>query len=248
VLGLRCRPDPVDQALTQRVKSGRYSDRLGRRWAVDGHGHVASWFRDVRALRNRVVHGGHSPTESETDAALHAAYGLVAFFQERLRDRIARYPRTLWMSGGHLITPARQLDRHVRPLQADAGELDWRETARRWQDVMRNAGAEGIWATSDPTDEARDLLAVKHASGRLEWVVVAWASNRACRVQLPPDFAPPEVLKSVESIKVPTDLEAVSIHIGAPKIPHVNGPWIAAYRLVPLRPVMVTGEALDPPN
>lgn len=228
-----------DESLTRRVKSGQYSRRLGGNWSIDGKGAVAAWWRAVRAVRNRVVHSGHDPSWDEASAAYDAAAGLFAFVVERLGRSIATYPRTAWLAAADQVAPIRRIEQHVRPLLDDPTESTWRETARRWQDVMRCGMAEGIWHSSDPNHETHHLVAVKRHSGEIEWVMAAVESDRACRVDPPDGYIAEAVLRMIEEREVPAALGAASIFVDAPTMPEPAGDWVAACHLIPMRSVTV---------
>ncbi len=238
------------QSLARRVTSSEYSGRLSGSWSVDDDGPVGLWFREVRALRNRVVHGGDEPSTGEAATAVLAAKNLFNFATQLLRKAVAKYPRTAWMAVGPALSkPAVKL--HAGPLFNDSREPAWRETARRWERVMHKGVAYGEWQQSDPATELRQLVAIKHATGEVVWAI-AVESGRASRIVEPVDFVSDEQRGVLAEVEVPHDMPAVSVSFTVDRrplepLPDAPGPWVPAYRLVPGQAVMVTGESIDAP-
>ena len=240
-----------NQSLTQRVRSGSYAARLKGSWTFAGDGPIARWFGSVRGVRNRVVHGGDEPTTAEAVEAMASALELTNFIVDRLRHRVSKYPRTAWMAGAPAFLSNRSLNRHVLPLTEDPREPPWRQTARRWEWVMHQGTDDGAWSQRDPAQEAHHLVAVKHATGAVVWAF-ATESGRASRIGEPVGCLSKEHLDGIARLEVPEHLPAINVELvrepsSTHPLPPPSGPWVAAYHLVPGGPVMVTGEALDPP-
>jgi hypothetical protein len=69
--------------------------RLGGNWDPNSHAAFGSYWSKLYQLRNRVVHGGYSPSGAEANGALDAFFAVREFVSERLWDRSRTYPRAL---------------------------------------------------------------------------------------------------------------------------------------------------------
>jgi hypothetical protein len=117
--------------------TGQLIPRLGGNWNPNSHGAFGSYWTKLYRLRNRVVHGGYSPSAAEANDALGAFYTVREFVSERLWDRRKKYPRALlakvgsnglvrrgWMTATVRVRSAR--------FQAEPYPFYWaRDTAKR---------------------------------------------------------------------------------------------------------------------
>jgi hypothetical protein len=78
-----------------RVRS-QYATRLGGRWDL-GSGQLHAWDKSIATVRNRVVHAGYRPAQSESSSAMTALANLERFMGDRLSDRWRSYPKTAWL-------------------------------------------------------------------------------------------------------------------------------------------------------
>lgn len=76
--------------------SSRFHSRLGGIWKLKGEGPIADWRRDVADLRNRVIHTGYEPDETDVYKACAATDSLKAYVGTLLKNRtkIEKYPFT----------------------------------------------------------------------------------------------------------------------------------------------------------
>ncbi len=124
--------------LVRRVKSN-FAELLGGRWVLDGDGPVAGWFDKCYTMRHRVVHGGYSPTRSEAEAALDAAFSLSFYCWERLVEKRKTFPRTTLMviaeeglrKRGKWCAFMQEFSRDVAP-----AEPSWRESFVQWREKV----------------------------------------------------------------------------------------------------------------
>lgn len=83
-----------DQSLTARIKA-RYQTFLGGSWDTTlGKTPIGRWARDVRDLRNRVVHLGYHPTDVEVRQCLATAGVLEDWLRGRVAAKRNQFPRT----------------------------------------------------------------------------------------------------------------------------------------------------------
>ena len=232
-----------ENPLLQRVRSNAYSGRLRGDWRLNVGGPIADWSNHIRSLRNRLLHTSYVPTAFEARSALESTVGLMGYLAGLLRDVTARYPRTAFMYGGEKLFSRTALGRHLRPLQRSDDEPSWKEVSRNWQDVMNRGRKDGAWSLGEPSLDECSLLAVKHATGEARFALLHAPSERAASVS-EPDMSL-EQRASLAQLSPPPGMRAISVKLMDNELPRERGPWLAAYRLVPMRPVMVTGERFD---
>ncbi|MFT6292148.1 MAG: hypothetical protein ACJAR2_002762 [Ilumatobacter sp.] len=230
-----------DQVLVQRIKKAMFSDRLEGDWDIDGDGPVGSWFRNVATPRNSMLHTGRTPSQKEANEAMSAYNELVKHIGERLLANAAKYPRTMWMILGADQVPVNARV-HVEPLLESPDEPDWKATSMKWSEVMRNGTRFGAWRESTVSaDNARTVLVI-HPDGQRTWLMVDEAAHRAKELSAAPSEISSQALASAEGIQPGEEFGTVAF--GAPQTDQ-EGPWLPAYRLLPLHQVMVSGESLD---
>ena len=229
--------------LLDRVRSNAYLARIRGDWRLNGSGPIATWFSDVRGLRNRLLHSRYVPTINEARSALQGAHDLVSFLERRLGASVPAYTRTAFMLGGENAFSKSAARGHLHPLQRSPKEPIWTESARRWQDIMSRGRRDGEWSLGDPLIDECAVLAVKHATGELRYVMLHQASERAATVAEPEMSVPQKDF--VRLLQPPDDVPAVSAKLMGVAVPSQRGPWVASYRLTPMRSVMVTGERFD---
>jgi hypothetical protein len=82
--------------ILRRIKQ-ELTPRLKGNWSFDS-GAVGDWHRATYKMRHRVVHGGYTPSPTETGDALEAALGLQRFVMDRIAQRRTAYPRAALMT------------------------------------------------------------------------------------------------------------------------------------------------------
>lgn len=235
--------------LMKRVRSNEFSARLGGDWDVDGDGSIGQWARRVAWRRNNMLHTGEEMTLDDAEDAFDAGFGLLMFLRSELLDAADRYGRTMWMLVGRPDVPDAIRDTHIKPLLDDPTETKWTDSSAHWIRVMRYSRKHGEWGRpANPEDVA--LVAITYPDGHLVWVVVDERLERGLIVKDPSSWASDEVRSGVAQRKVGDTAQvaritkATSSHDSTVPLP-VEGEWVAAYRLLPGRPAMVTGEELD---
>lgn len=110
-------------------------DLLGGAWDRS-RGALGEWNSDLAYLRGRVVHRGHRPDPSETEAAFRAAERLHEHVVTRVTARRSRFPHAAWLLVGPKELERRQAwDGAVRAL-GDGETLaddDWLLAYDRWR-------------------------------------------------------------------------------------------------------------------
>jgi len=71
------------------------ASRLGGNWSPNSGGAFGTYWSKLYLLRNRVVHGGYSPSGVEAETALDAFFAIREFISERLWHHSRAYPRAL---------------------------------------------------------------------------------------------------------------------------------------------------------
>jgi hypothetical protein len=108
--------------------------RLKGRWDWNGRGPVGDWGKELRVLRNRVVHGGYRPTVEEADRTL----AITKAVDEHLRFRLARswekYRRSaLLVIGKPGFQRKGQWHDHMEKWIKSQAEPDWIVSYRDWR-------------------------------------------------------------------------------------------------------------------
>ncbi|MEO3809018.1 hypothetical protein ABGB17_08455 [Sphaerisporangium sp. B11E5] len=161
----------------------RYSGRLGGLWSVKDPGPVRDWAEKIAELRNRVVHGGHSPGLKEASASLNALTGLETFVVGLLCDPTvsSRYPRSAIVLAGGTLVERDLMTRRMRALSEDPGEPDWVETFSRWRTSTWRLAGERAGEQVPPAAHDAALIAVLHVDDRLDWVLHDYKAGKAAR-------------------------------------------------------------------
>lgn len=123
----------------QRRVATQFPPRLKGGWKPRGTGPVADYFEDLVWLRNRVVHTGTVPTDTEASAAFDALTGLEHFCGDRLcaAGVLKRYTRTAMSFLGERGIRARNAwNNHVQTLVLDPGEPDWIDAFARFRHLV----------------------------------------------------------------------------------------------------------------
>lgn len=235
--------------LTKRLRAGHFQSRLAGDWDVDSDGPIGAWIRRVARRRNRMLHTGEESTLGDARDAFEVALELIEFMRNELLDAVERHPRTTWMMLGMRQVPVTVKDQHIEPLLADQTETAWASTAAHGIRVMCYARKHGEWTRpAKPEDVA--LIGVVHPDRQFVWVAMDERLERGLLIDDPSPWLSEEQRQSVG--QTPTPDEPFSIRMGRPPghptwdpPMSVDGDWIAGYRLIPGRPAMVTGDALD---
>lgn len=118
--------------------------RLGGTWSTKSCP-WEQWISRCRALRNRIVHGGHDPSRAEVQSAIDSVDKLQEFVFDRLSARADKYPRAALM----LVSEKGLRDRKAwsRPLERFARETadeeaPWIESFGTWHSAVSDSSAE----------------------------------------------------------------------------------------------------------
>lgn len=117
-----------------RVKS-EFSPFLGGNWDLSRLGPLNDWAQSVANLRNDVVHGGLTPSDTDVQEAFEKTYGLVTELVDRLTNQrnLNRFTRTaVLLAGNQGLEKRDRRTRRVRNLQEKASEPEWFVCSRNW--------------------------------------------------------------------------------------------------------------------
>jgi hypothetical protein len=124
-----------DIGLSRRLRTF-YPPRLGGDWNTrDPNSVIGEWARDVRDLRNQVVHRGYWPTEEEASRAVQTAEKVEDFVKGCLAAKRNKYPRTTLLVLGRpglqrLGLYAGQIKKFAETVANK--EPDWLESYGHW--------------------------------------------------------------------------------------------------------------------
>ena len=237
--------------ITGRVRR-HFHARLGGDWSLDGNGPISAWSKDVVAVRNRVIHAGHEPTDAEVSDARGASLDLQTFVQHRLLERVAMYPRTAMATLGQSAGRPGDPDDPIGKLLSDPTETEWKPTFTRWRHCMHQLRA-SLRSTVAVDVSQANIVVVQRRTGHVQWVAhdpsqrLAAIINRedlggTSEAQL---NALDTVLRVRESAGLDEDVSTAVM--GAFLLADEPVDWVPEYRLVPLTGVMVNRQDLDPP-
>jgi len=109
--------------------------RLGGSWSLGGGGAIAAWWKELRPLRNRVVHAAYVASVDEGERALKITQTVDTFLRRRLAERAPKFPKTAL-----LVLGVPGLERHKRwskrlsaVVDMSASEDDWVKAAAAWR-------------------------------------------------------------------------------------------------------------------
>lgn len=235
--------------LAKRVRS-QYHPRVGGTWNSNGGGPIKSWYRDIAALRHRVVHAAYEPTIDEARVSLQALKSLQDFIVSRLTSdaNIRRYPRTaMAFIGRDGLQHLGQWMSRLEDLQGDPNEPPWVATFARWKATMQKSRGSTPADSLEPKAEESIVVAVFHPGDKVVWVLHHYATAMA-HVAEPPVHLSSEQSESLNQLlSEHRDLvHPLSVAMyGVKANPAKNHEWVNEYRLLPLLNVMVDGSDLD---
>ncbi|WP_157552496.1 hypothetical protein [Jiangella gansuensis] len=233
-----------DSGLEWRIRS-QYHNRLGGVWNLDRPGALATWRRDLAALRHRVVHAAYTVRHEEANAAARAMEDVFSFVSDRLAtpQNIRRWPRTaIGLLGTARLEELGLLTRRTRDLLTDPNEPNWAATFLRYQIAVAHARSDAA-ELFDAPDEARSVVfALIQPDGRVSW----WLHDRTARCVrqcLRPEL-PEEQEASFENWRAGIPLvdltEPVTmVMMGATSSPVHGSHWHPEYKVLPLEGIMV---------
>lgn len=154
-----------------RVKSGMYASRIGGDWDVYKSEMMKRW-QMLRYTRNKAVHGGMEPEDSEIVAAHNAVDKIVSWGIDLLADNMARYPITLFALAGRGGLERRELwAQFIEFMNREGGEspASVHDIFGNWsREVMRNHPHADNKTTKD---DKCQLVCVLHQNGQRYWVL-----------------------------------------------------------------------------
>jgi hypothetical protein len=129
----------VEGQMAKRLQ-GELAPRLGGRWQRDQPGPVHDWYHAVARPRNRVIHGGYTPSEESAGEALRATRSLEKFAFDRLAAHRNDYPRSTLMTIAPEGLDRRDLwngkIRNFVESGAAEREPNWQTDFRAWRDLV----------------------------------------------------------------------------------------------------------------
>lgn len=128
------------ESLVKRLKT-YYAPRLGGNWNMDDPSSALhSWKVNLQDCRNRVVHSGIIPSDSDARAALDAHHAAEEYLVNRLIEKRNAYPRTTLMLSG--IQGLQRRDLFKGKIAVVANEAPphnaWLVELRTWMDEVES--------------------------------------------------------------------------------------------------------------
>jgi len=121
------------QSLPVRLQQ-QIAPRLKGRWDWNGAGPIGDWGKELRVLRNRVVHGGYRPTEVEADRTLVIAHAVDEHLRVRLARSWQKYRRSaLLVIGKPGFQRKGQWHDHMERWIKSQAEPDWIVSYQDWR-------------------------------------------------------------------------------------------------------------------
>lgn len=219
-------------------------DLIGGSWDPKVQPPLRAWQEHVAHLRNRTIHGGYAPTQTEASNAIDVTNELHLFCMRLLSERRSKYPRTALVSFGQekllgegLSTPETQ-----REFEEGDGE-DWLLRFQRWRTCLDRLTERALGRVTVDASEAYSI-AVIEAPGQIRWVRHHRDAGLAANAETPegPEFAATlETLRRlVEAGPVHEMPISVASGVSAPLT--LIEDWVAEHRRIPLCGVMASGE------
>ena len=90
-------PDEINERIEEttfkKLLVAEMSSILGGKWSLeDENAPVASWYKDVYQLRNRIVHGGYIPSEREITSAIVSSENFRSYVHSRIAENLKKKP------------------------------------------------------------------------------------------------------------------------------------------------------------
>ena len=211
-----CGDARYSQSITKLI-SREFPPRLGGSWQLKGDGLIAHVHQNVFQLRNRVVHGGYTPNNQESEKAVDAYKELNDWIIQRLNTRKDRYKLAALMLS---VNPQYELDKQ-RIQQLDDLMLDQtipitirdnficykREVERYMQNRdLRNGGA------FSGELENTDVAILAFPNGKVQWWLRDRENGVACLAKRPQ--LNPFQINTVKDVRRYVKKEGV-LHTGA---------------------------------
>lgn len=113
-----------------------YAPRLGGDWSLN-RGKLGNWTPDIASIRNRVVHGGYTPSHSEARTAIDSLSEIQTFLGERLAYKYKKYRRTCWLYlGEEGLRRTNQVNKVRRDPVNDSTIVKWIREFGEWWDPI----------------------------------------------------------------------------------------------------------------
>ncbi|WP_282828655.1 hypothetical protein [Gulosibacter sediminis] len=233
--------------ISSRVKT-LYARRLKGRWETEGSGPVATWYRDTMLLRNRIVHGGLSPTLVQARQALEGVSLLESFVIERLTqaETLNHYLRTAYSLVGYPGLKRRNLlsSRRTALLQSIIEDSGWSERLTRYRTAVAMDRDRQDGALPGPDVSNARLLLIVQKDGSTSWALLSETTGLAAEVSEAEalNSLSEETLNTLEGRRAQPDRDAqdetIVVDVSRVRDPAIHGAWIPEYQLIPTLSVM----------
>lgn len=233
--------------MISRVKA-LYSERLKGRWETEGTGEIATWHRNTMQLRNRIVHGGISPSLEQARDALEGVSLLESFVAERLTqsENLSRYLHTAYSLVGYPGLDRRDLlsKKRLERLELLTGDNGWSERLTRYRTAVAMARDRRDGALPEPEVSNARLQLVFDMDGRTYWALWSEITGLAVEVDETESLSSldEETKKTLACTRAQfehdTRDEAIVVDVARVRDPVVQSEWKLEYHLIPSLPVM----------
>lgn len=228
--------------ITSRVKA-LYSGRLKGRWEPEGSGEVATWHRNTMLLRNRIVHGGLSPSLEQARDALEGVSLLESFVTERLTqpETLSHYLHTAYLMIGYPGLERRNLlsKRRMTVLEPIIEDNDWSERLTRYRTAVAMDRDRRDGALPGPDVSSARLQLILEKNGNTSWALWSETTGLAVEVAETESLSTlsEETKKTLNRSRTQLDCEAqdkaMVVDVNRVRDPAIQGEWLLEYHLIP---------------
>lgn len=169
--------------VTKKVTS-QFAGRLGGQWNTKQPGPIRDWRVNLADLRNRAVHGGHTPDDRMIQTAFESLEALERYIGDRLAANMREYPATTQIFlGAEGLARRGKITAFQQAVRQDNSYLPPApgQYFRRWNEEVTRIRA-GCHVGSA---ENADLFLVRYPNGLHRWFIQDNYSGLAAQVAPP---------------------------------------------------------------
>ncbi|QUY62382.1 hypothetical protein [Gulosibacter molinativorax] len=233
--------------ISSRVKA-LYDRRLKGRWEIGGSGPIATWYKDTMLLRNRIVHGGFSPSSELAQKAIDGVALLESFVTDQLTKPqiLSSYLHTAYSLVGYPGLERRNLlsKRRLEVLEPIIEDSDWSDRLTRYRTAVAMDRERRDDALPAPDVASARLQLIVNPDANRSWALWSKETGLAAEVleaealSTLSDESRENLDSHREQFEREAKEQAIVVDVKRNSGPVVQGEWVLEYHLIPTLSVM----------
>lgn len=221
--------------------------RIGGNWSLDSSSPYTAWKGTLYQTRNRLLHGGYTPTPQECESAIKSLDDLISYVGILIVQgaSLRNYPRTIQMFYPNRVDNHKNKFSHVLELSSPDIMRDWTDTFQRWSSTHSRILSEPYTPRTSTIERSELLLILDPTLESLDkWILRDPETRCACSAEVDEDklSISPHCIGAKRGRRNAPTVVRYSDCLDAVT---TTGPWVEEYRLHPMFGVMVDGSDLS---